>query len=153
MTGRRAPFEHGPRPRATALGLGLAALLCGCGPRLVDACEERGVGNQTCVGLQVTGALGDLERLAVAVQGDWVGYAEATQRDPFSLPVALAVALPPTFRGKVRIAVTAFRASFAVGSGAVVVADLKAGEHRAVSLPLQGTPAADLGAPDLARRD
>lgn len=137
-----------PRTMTRLLALGLLlGTAGGCGPRLVDACEARDVGNQTCVGLQLSGSLYDLERLAVAVQGDWVGYSEATQRDPFALPVALAVALPPTFQGKVRIAVTAYRAGLAVGDGVATVSALTPGEHRPVALTLQPA-AADLGPRD-----
>lgn len=131
----------------------LAGLLAttACSPRQVHACDDSDVGAQTCVDLQVDGpaALPEVDKLAVAVQGDWVGYAEASQRDPFRLPAAIAVVLPPTFKGKVRLAVTAYRSGEARGAGSLLVSDLQPGEHRPAALSLTpAAPVADLGTRD-----
>lgn len=132
------------RPALLLLGL---LLLPACEPRRVDACDDSRAAELPCVDLQIEGGLGPLTELALEVLGDWVGYANVAPADPFELPVAMAVALPPGFTGTMRLEVTATRDRQLRGAGTAVVRDLKPKEHRQVELQL--VPPPDGGTTDL----
>jgi hypothetical protein len=127
--------------RARWLGIAVALLapvsFAACGVRRVDACDDRRTAEATCVNLQVEGALGELDGFSLLLSGDWVGHSEPSAQNPFQLPAAVAVALPPTFRGSVRMELTALRNRQAMGQGVAVAKDLMPGEHREVPITLE----------------
>jgi hypothetical protein len=112
-------------------------LLCGCEVLRVDACADRRTADLTCVNLQLEGDLPELDLLAVAVSGDWVGYSEAPAQNLFRLPAAVAVALPRTFAGSVRLEVQALRGRTLLGQGSAVAQGLMPGEHRTIEIILR----------------
>lgn len=114
----------------------LLGLLCACDVKLVDACDDSRTQNLTCVNLHLNGSLGQLDGFRLLVSGDWVGHSEPAAQDPFQLPAALAVALPPNFKGGVRIDVQAVRNLQVTGQGSITVLGLLANEHRTVDLTL-----------------
>lgn len=130
--------------RARWLGVVMALLLpvslAACGVRRVDACDDRRTAAATCVNLQAEGSLGELDGFALLVSGDWVGHSEPSAQNPFQLPAAVAVALPPTFQGSVRMELTALRNGQPRGQGVAVAKDLMPGEHREVVINLEPVP-------------
>ena len=123
--------------------LALLLLLSGCSPQLIDGCEDRRVGDASCVNLVLSGDLGDLSLLGVTASAGnaFSGYSEAGSDAPFQLPATLGVALPRTLAVPVRLEVRALLGRRPVGQGTVVVPGLAPGEHRDVDLTLDPAPA------------
>ena len=134
-------------PFACVLFLSLFLFWGGCSPRLVNPCDDQ-KGASGCVALQLDGNLGLISRLSVAERGAWVGSAEIDPGSAFSLPVAVAVSLPPFVSGNEFFQVTAYRDRDPAGSAEVQVTRLSAGEHLLLTLILSPTARPDGGARD-----